>query len=130
MEQIGMRISTLFRYAALAILVQIALGGLVTFNFIPALLHIIMGSVVLVLAVVTVAVVLRSKTQHTQLRQVCLGLLSALVVQIALGLATMSSGSNVLAWIHLILGVLIYAMALTGQYFAREWEQKKYNTAV
>jgi heme A synthase len=124
-----MRISTLFRYGALAILVQIALGGLVTFNFIPPLIHIIMGTVVLILAVVTVAVVLRAKTEHTQLRQVCLGLITALIVQIALGLVTLSSGSNVLAWIHLVLGVLIYAMALTGQYFAKEWEQK-YNTVV
>jgi heme A synthase len=119
-----MKVSTLFRIDALIILVQIALGGLLTFNFISPVVHIAMGSIVLIFVVSTAIVVFRPKPRpEKQLLQVSIGMLFAIAVQIVLGFATLALSSNILAWIHLMLGVLIYAMSLTGQFFAREWER-------
>jgi heme A synthase len=117
-----MRLATLFRLTAIALVVQIALGGLVTFNFINPLPHIVAGSIVFALAVTTVIVVLRSKPLDRQLRQVSIGMMAFLVVQGALGFTTLAIGSDVLAWIHLMVAVIIYAMTLTGMFFAQRQE--------
>lgn len=112
----------MFRMTAGVMLVQIALGGLVTFGFIGPLAHMIWGVVVFGVAVATAVVALRSKRTDGGLRSVSLGLIAALSVQVVLGLATLSLGSDELAWVHLVLGVLIYAMSLTGMSFAMRQE--------
>jgi heme A synthase len=117
-----MRVATLFRLTSLAALVQIALGGLLTFGFVDPLPHIIMGTVLLVVAIVTVITALRARPPDRQLKQVSFALVGALVVQVVLGFTTLALGSDILAWIHLVLGVLIYAMALTGMSFAARQE--------
>jgi heme A synthase len=116
------RVATLFRAASLAVLVQIALGGLLTFAFTGPLPHIAMGSVVFILAVAAAVVALRSKPSYAQLKQVSVALIAALSAQVLLGFTTLAVGSDVLAWIHLVLGVLIYAMVLSGMFFAQRQE--------
>jgi len=115
------RVAVLFRLTAFAILAQIALGGLLTFDFINPLPHVAAGVVVFGLSIVTAFVALRSKPDK-QLKQVSVTLIVALVVQITLGFMTLAIGSHVVAWIHLVLGVLIYAMALSGMSFASRQE--------
>jgi len=117
-----MRIATLFRLTAGATFVQIALGGLVTFGFIDPLAHIAIGLVVFALAVATAIVALRSKASDRQLKEVSGALIAALVIQIILGFTTLAINSNLVAWIHLLLGVIIYAIALTGMSFAARQE--------
>jgi heme A synthase len=117
-----MRPAALFRLTAIAIVVQIALGGLVTFGFINPLAHIVVGLIVIALAVATVIVAYRSKPPDRQLRQVGIGLVAFLVLQVALGFTTLAIGSGVLAWIHLMVAVIAYAMTLTGMFFAQRQE--------
>ncbi len=54
-----------------------------------------------------------------QLRGVAVGTIFALLVEVVLVFSTLALKSDALAWVHLIPGVLIYAMALTGMYFAQ-----------
>ena len=114
-----MNVATMFRLTATLILIQIALGGLVTFSFIDPLAHIVWGAVVVIVAVATVISTLRLKPLDRRLRGVSIGVVAALVVQIILGFSTIEMSSDALAWVHLVLGVLIYAMALTGMSFAQ-----------
>lgn len=114
-----MNVVTMFRLTATVILIQIALGGLVTFSFIDPLAHIVWGAVVVAVAVATTVSTLRLKPLDRQLRGVSIGVIVGLVVQIILGFSTLDLSSDVLAWVHLVLGVLIYAMALTGMSFAQ-----------
>jgi heme A synthase len=117
-----MKLDNLFRITAGVILVQLALGGLVTFGFISPLVHMVWGLVAFVVATVTGVVTLRSKPTDGGLRGVSAGLIAAMVAQVALGFTTLTLGGNALAWIHFILGVLIYAMSLTGMGFAQRQE--------
>jgi heme A synthase len=117
-----MKLASMFRLTAGAILVQIALGGLVTFDFIDPLVHIVWGAVAFVVATVTAVVALRSKPSDGGLRGVSFGLIAALSAQVVLGFSTLALQSDLLAWFHLVLGVLIYAMSLTGMSFAARQE--------
>ena len=113
---------TLFRLTSAVILVQIALGGLVTFGFITPLPHMIIGFVVVVVALVTVAITLRAKPVDRQLQGVCIAIIVGLAAQVALGFTTLALDNVAVAWVHFVLGVLIYAMALTGMSFAQRQE--------
>jgi heme A synthase len=117
-----MNLVSLFRTTAGLILVQIALGGLVTFSFITPIFHMAWGFVVFAVAAVTSSVTLRSKPTDRGLREVSVGIILALIAQVVLGFSVLALGSNILAWIHLLLGVIIYAMALTGMGFAQRQE--------
>jgi heme A synthase len=117
-----MKIAAMFRILAGLILVQIAIGGLVTFGFVGPLPHIVWGAVVFAAVAVTAALTLRSKPADSGLRGVSFGLIVALAAQVVLGLVTLSLESDILAWVHLVLGVLIYAMSLTGMSFAMRQE--------
>jgi heme A synthase len=114
-----MKLVTLFRITAGLILVQIALGGLVTFNFISPIFHMIWGFVVFAIAISTSVVTLRSKPTDGGLRGVAAGIIVALIAQVALGFSVLALSNDLLAWVHLLLGVIIYAMALTGMGFAQ-----------
>ncbi len=118
----AMKIAAMFRLTATVILIQIALGGLVTFSFVDPLIHIVWGVVAGVVALVTAVATLRLKPVDSQLRGVAFGVVGGFVVQVVLGFAALNLSSDVLAWVHLVLGVLIYAMALTGMSFAQRRE--------
>jgi heme A synthase len=124
-----MKLETLFRITAGLILVQIALGGLVTFNFITPLIHMFWGFVVFAVAVMTSVITLRSKPTDGGLRGVAAGIIAVLIAQVALGFSVLALSSDVLAWFHLLLGVIIYAMALTGMGFAQRQEIMSARTA-
>ena len=117
-----MKLVSLFRITASVIIAQIALGGLVTFGFIDPLVHMLWGFFVTVVAMVTGFVTLRSRPTDRGLRGVSAGLIVAILAQVALGFTTLALASNFLAWVHLVLGVLVYAMAITGMGFAQRQE--------
>src|SRR5712692_5163697 len=80
------------------------------------------GALVVALAVVASVMALRSKGPDRQLREISVALIAALVAQAALGFATLALGSAVVGWIHLLVGVITYAIALTGMSFAQRQE--------
>lgn len=90
----------------------------------------IWGFVVFAVAAATSIVTLQSKPTDGGLRGVSAGIIVALIAQVILGFSILALGSDVLAWIHLLLGVIIYAMALTGMGFAQRQEITSSSSAV
>jgi heme A synthase len=108
-------LSNLFRITSIVIFAQLLLGGLLTFNFITPVIHIIVGFIVFALAIATMIVALRSKNaQERVLRMMSTGLVALIVVQIILGFETLNSGSQVIAWIHFAVALVIYGMSAAG----------------
>ena len=108
----------LFRITGIVIFLQLLLGGLLTFNFITPTFHIITGIIVFVLAIATMVAALISKPSFRPLRGLSAGLVALIAVQGILGFATLSSGSQVLAWIHFLAAMGIYGMAIAGTFMS------------
>jgi heme A synthase len=113
----------LFRITGIVVFIQLLLGGLLTFDFIGAISHIITGFIVFVLAVGTMIVVLVSKPVFQPLRGLSIGLVALIVVQIIIGFETLRTGSSTLAWIHFAVAMGIYGMVISGTFMAMRWDQ-------
>ena len=89
-----------------------------TFSFISALPHIITGFVVLGFAIVTFVIAQRLKPPFRPLQGLSVGLVLLIVVQIILGFTTLSTGNQVIAWVHLLVAMGIYGMAIAGTFMS------------
>jgi len=101
----------------------VALGGLVTFNFIDAGVHIVWGIVLFVLALIAVAAVAMAKPRPRQLMGLAGAQAGLIVVQALLGFITLGSGSQVVAWFHFLVAMGIFGMALSGTFMAMRVER-------
>jgi len=117
------KLSLLFRLVGAAVFVQVALGGLVTFNFIDAGVHIVWGIVLFVLALIAVAAVAMAKPRPRQLMGLAGAQAGLIVVQALLGFITLGSGSQVVAWFHFLVAMGIFGMALSGTFMAMRVER-------
>ena len=115
---VEMKIQLWLRVTSILVFLQIALGGLLTFSFITALPHIITGFVVLAFAIVTLVMAQRLKPAFRPLQGLSVGLVLLIVVQIILGFTTLSTGNQVIAWIHLLVAMGIYGMAIAGTFMS------------
>ncbi len=122
--------SLLFRATAIMVFVQIALGGLVTFSFITPEVHIFTGLVVLILAVAAMVMALAAKPPFQPIRGLSVALVVLLMVQIILGFVAMRGGSDIIAWVHLVVAMAIYGMAVSGTLMATRWDQVRSDQAV
>lgn len=113
-----MKIQLWLRVTSILVFLQIALGGLLTFSFISALPHIITGFVVLGFAIVTFVIAQRLKPPFRPLQGLSVGLVLLIVVQIILGFTTLSTGNQVIAWVHLLVAMGIYGMAIAGTFMS------------
>jgi len=113
----------LFRVTSLVVFLQLLLGGLLTFNFISPELHIINGFIVFGLAVATLVVSLVSKPSFKPVQGIASGMVILILIQIALGFATLNSGNQFLAWVHFAVATGIYGMAVAGTFLAMRWDQ-------
>jgi heme A synthase len=113
-----LKIQQWFRVASLVVFLQIALGGLLTFSFIEALPHIITGFIVLAFAVVALVMAQRLKPPFRPLQGLSVGLVLLIVVQIILGFTTLSTGNQVVAWVHLLVAMGIYGMVIAGTFMS------------
>ena len=113
-----MKIQLWFRVTSLLVFLQIALGGLLTFSFIEALPHIITGFIVLAFAVVALVMAQRLKPPFRPLQGLSVGFVLLIVVQIVLGFTTLSTGNQVVAWVHLLVAVGIYGMVIAGTFMS------------
>ncbi len=100
------------------VFIQIALGGLLTFDYISWIPHAITGFIVLALAVVTLIVAQTSKPPFRPLQGLSIGLVLAIVVQIILGFLTLNTGNLAVAWVHLLVAVGIYGMVVSGTFMS------------
>ena len=100
------------------IFLQLLLGGLLTFDFITPTFHIVTGLAVFVLAIATMVATLVAKPSFRPLRGLSAGLVALIIIQIILGFATLSSKSEVLAWVHFLVAMGIYGMAIAGTFMS------------
>ena len=103
--------------------IQLALGGLVTFDFLDPSVHIIWGIVLGALAVVKLAYVLRTPGRPRPLVGVSIGIGVDILVQALLGFAVLGTSSNAnlsngIAWVHFLNALAIFAMTLLGTFMA------------
>ena len=98
----------------IVVFLQIALGGLLTFNFITPLPHIITGFAVLAFAIATLIMAQTLNPPFRPLQGLSIGLVIAVIVQIVLGFTTLGTGNQVIAWVHLLVAVGIYGMVVSG----------------
>jgi len=113
----------LFRITGIVVFIQLALGGLLTFDFVPAAPHIVVGFLVFALAITTMLAVWMSKPAFRPARMMSAGLVALILVQIVLGFATLGTGSTVLAWIHFVVALGIYGMTVAGTFIVMRWDQ-------
>jgi heme A synthase len=113
-----MKIQLWFRITSILVFLQIALGGLLTFSFISSLPHIITGFAVLVFAIATLVMAQRVKPPFRPLQGLSIGLVLLIVVQIILGFTTLSTGNQVIAWVHLLVAMAIYGLAIAGTFMS------------
>lgn len=106
------------RILALVIFVQLALGGLLTFDFISPTPHIITGFLVLALAVLAVIVLYSQGKAYERLKRMSVAMLGLILVQIAIGFATLETGNQILAWVHLLVALGIYGMVVSETFIA------------
>lgn len=119
----------IFRGTAIAVFLQLLLGGLLTFGFVPASPHIILGFLVLILAIAGMIVALVSKPSFRPVKTMSVVLVILLLLQIILGFATLGSGSTVLAWLHFVNSLAIYGIAVSGAFMAMRWDRMARHTA-
>ena len=89
-----------------------------TFSFIEALPHIITGFIVLAFALVALVMAQRLKPPLRPLQGLSIGLVLLIVVQIILGFTTLSTGNQVVAWVHLLVAMGIYGMVIAGTFMS------------
>ncbi|MDE1853762.1 MAG: hypothetical protein KGI38_08465 [Thaumarchaeota archaeon] len=113
-----MNLQLLFRITGIALFIQLAIGGLVTFGYIDSFVHIIWGVVLGVLALVTLAFVFRMQSRPKQLVGLTIGIGVDILLQGLLGFAALGTGSNVISFVHFLNALAIYGMTLAGTFMA------------
>ena len=125
-----MKVRDLFRVTMILVFIQIALGGLLTFDYISWVPHAITGFIVLALAIVTLIVAQTSKPPFRPLQGLSVGLVLLVVVQIILGFTTLSTGNQVIAWVHLLVAMAIYGMAIAGTFMSMRLDYRSREQSV
>ncbi len=113
----------LFRITTLVVFIQLLLGGLVTFEFLGVLPHIVLGFIILALAVAIVIAEFTAEPEIKPARMMSIGLLVLLLIQIMLGYATLDSGSAIIAWVHLLNSLLIFGLLVSATVLLSFWSR-------
>jgi heme A synthase len=111
----------LFRLTAIVVFIQLLLGGLLTFAFITALPHIIVGFAVFILAIATMLVSLFAKPSFKPMKAVSIVMVALILVQIILGFVALGSGGAAIGWLHFANAMAIYGAAISGTFTAMRW---------
>jgi heme A synthase len=111
----------LFRLTAIVVFIQLLLGGLLTFAFITALPHIIVGFAVFILAIATMVVSLFAKPSFKPMKAVSIVMVALILVQIILGFVALGSGGAAIGWLHFANAMAIYGAAISGTFTAMRW---------
>lgn len=111
-------VSLLFRITTIVIFLQLLLGGLLTFNFTGAGVHIVMGIIVFIFAIATMISVFLAKPRLRSLLVVSAITVLLIVLQIVLGFDALGTGSQIVAWIHFANAMAIYGLAASGTFLS------------
>ncbi len=110
-----MKLTLLFTLTGVAIFIQMALGGLVTFGYLDTSAHTVMGVVVLALALLTFVTAWRLNPRPRTLAAIAVQLVIFIVIQGALGFAAEDTGNNIISWVHLLNAVGIVGLVVAGR---------------
>ena len=105
-------VQLLFRLTGAALGVQLALGGLVTFNYIDWTIHMGWGVVLGLLALVTLVMVYRTPGRPKRLVNLSLGIGVDILIQAMIGFAAQDSGNAAISWVHFLNAYVIFAMTI------------------
>ncbi|MDA4113063.1 MAG: hypothetical protein OK474_03360 [Thaumarchaeota archaeon] len=113
----------LFRVTGAVLGLQLLLGGLLTFGFISAEVHIINGFILFILAVATMVAWLVSKPSFRPMKVISVVIVILILLQIVLGFATLNTGSQMIAFAHFATALAIFGATLLGTFTAMRWSQ-------
>jgi heme A synthase len=113
----------LFRVTAAVLAVQLLLGGLLTFGFISAGIHIVVGFLLFILAIATMVAWFVTKPPFRPMRVVTSVIVILILLQIILGFATLNSGSQAIAFVHFVNALAIFGATISGTFMAMRWER-------
>ena len=116
-----MNAQSTFRIMGAALGIQLALGGLVTFNFLDPSVHIVWGIVLGALAVANLAFVMRMPGRPGPVVMVSIGIGVDILVQALIGFAVLGTSGDLsggIAWVHFLNALAIFAMTLFGTFMA------------
>jgi hypothetical protein len=111
----------MFQLTAVAIFIQIALGGLLTFGFINVALHIVAGLIVFFLVLATMVAAIVSKPSFKPAIAVSIVMVVLLIVQIILGFDALDTNNSAISWLHFVNSILIYGAAIVGVFLSFRW---------
>ncbi len=102
----------------IVVFLQLLIGGLLTFNFISAGIHIVMGIIVFLLAIVTMIATIAVKPRIKSHLMASIILVLLILLQIILGFDTLKTGGQSVAWIHFANAMVIFGVAVSGTFVA------------
>jgi len=114
----------LFRVTGAVLGIQLLLGGLLTFGFISAGIHIAVGFILFILAIATMVVWLVSKPSFRPMKVISTVIVVLILLQIILGFATLNTGSQAIAFVHFANALAIFGATLSGTFTAMRWSQQ------
>ena len=114
-----MEIGKVYRITGIALGIEVAIGGLVTFGFLDPTAHIIWGVIVGILAILTLATVAMMKPRPKRLFGITVGIGVDVLIQALIGFAVLGTNSNAtlsngIAWVHLLNAFALFAMSFMG----------------
>ncbi len=111
-------VAVLFGIMTADVFLQLLLGGLLTFGFLDPHVHILSGFILLFLAIATMIVSIVSKPRVKTLLPISISLVLLIILQAILGFDTLDTGSQMVAWAHFIVAMVIYGTAVSGTFAA------------
>ena len=118
-------VAALFVITTTDVLLQLSLGGLLTFNFIDPHVHIVSGFVLFFLTIATMVASIASKPRPRSLLATSFALVLLVILQALLGFDTLDTGNQAIAWVHFIIAMAIYGTAISGTFIAIRASQIK-----
>jgi len=112
-----------FRVRAIVVFLQLLLGGLLTFGFVDASPHIVLGFLVFALAIITMVLTFVSKPSFRPVKAMSTALVVLILIQIVLGFVTLGGGNSIVAWLHFVNALAVYGIAVSGAFMAMRWDQ-------
>jgi heme A synthase len=115
-------IGLLFRLTTAVVLLQLVVGGPLTFDFVSPGPHIVLGALVLVLALADMVSALFTKPSFKPLQRLSVGLVALILLQVVLGFLALGTGSHVAALLHFANALAVYGVAIAGAFMAMRWD--------
>jgi hypothetical protein len=107
-----------FRVTGVALGIQLALGGLVTYAYLDWRVHMVWGVILGVLALLNLVLVVRMPSRPRRLVGLTVAIGVDILIQGLLGFATQGTGSNALAFVHFLNALAIFGLSLSGSFMA------------